>query len=145
MIDGALHAWCAHENNGKGAWVTDHSTGYHHQKCNDSSWNLGTLAKVCPTHSLLTFGKRKTAKQRCEGKKQRAAAARAAKTDSNNNANNNNNNNNNNGGSASNNSGSGTIDKNLASQTLRSLRNGAKSEEAVRCMEEAMKSFGMDF
>ena len=45
----------------------------------------------------------------------------------------------------SNNSGSGNIDKNLASQTLRSLRNGAKSEEAIRCVEEAMKSFQLDF
>ena len=141
MIDGALHAWCAHENNGQGAWVTDHSTGYHHQKCNDSSWNLGSLAKVCPTHILLTFGKRKTAKQRYEAKKKKAAAARAAKNDSNNN----NNNNNNTGGSNNNNSGSGNIDKNLASQTLRSLRNGAKSEEAIRCVEEAMKSFNLDF
>ena len=114
MIDGALHAWCAHENNGQGAWVTDHSTGYHHQKCSDSSWNLGSLAKVCPTHILLTFGKRKTAKQRREAKKQKAAAARAAKNDSNNN----NNNDNTNGGSNNNNSGSGNIDKNLASQTL---------------------------
>ena len=118
MIDGALHAWCAHENSGQGAWVTDHSTGYHHQKCSDSSWNLGSLAKVCPTHILLTFGKRKTAKQRREAKKQKAAAARAAKNDSNNNDNNNNNT----GGSNNNNSGSGNIDKNLASQTLRSLR-----------------------